>query len=357
MPSRLLASYAFIYGKENEMSNVLVTGGAGFIGSHTVISLLEHGHEVVIVDNFVNSTQRVLDQVRKLIPAGTDFVHYNISVQYEAGLREIFRRHEFDCVIHFAGLKAVGESSIIPLEYYTNNISGTLTLLKVMKEFGVKNLIFSSSATVYGNPRSLPIYEDFSLSVTNPYGRTKLMAEEILIDLVKAEPDWKVVLLRYFNPIGAHESGEIGEDPSGIPNNLLPYVTQVAVGKLETVSVYGDDYETKDGTGVRDYIHVVDLAEGHVAAIGALDKLGPLSTFNLGTGNGYSVLEIISKTAEITGKDIPYQIVGRRAGDVGEVYANAALAKEVLGWEAKRDLDKMIRDSWNWQSKHPNGLN
>ncbi|MDY5636759.1 MULTISPECIES: UDP-glucose 4-epimerase GalE [Streptococcus] len=336
------------------MSKILVTGGAGFIGSHTCIELLNADHEVIIVDNLCNSHEKSLAIVERETKRKVYF--YNVDVRDEAALEDIFKSENIDGVIHFAGLKAVGESSVIPLDYYDNNISGTLTLLKVMKKYNCKNIIFSSSATVYGSPKTVPIKEDFPLSVTNPYGRTKLMLEEILTDLYNSDTEWNVVLLRYFNPIGAHESGDLGEDPAGVPNNLLPYVTQVAVGKLDYVNVFGNDYDTIDGTGVRDYIHVVDLAKGHVAALQKIEKDSGLSIYNLGTGIGYSVLEIIQNMSDVVGKDIPYKIVERRRGDIATCYADSSKAQQELGWKAQYDIKKMCQDAWHWQSKHPNGF-
>ena len=333
---------------------ILVTGGAGFIGSHTIIELTKAGHEVVVVDNFVNSSKKSVREVEKII--GKSITLYDIDVRDKEKLLEVFVKEQPTGVIHFAALKAVGESVQIPLTYYENNITGTLTLLRVMEEVQCKNIIFSSSATVYGDPHTVPILEDFSLSVTNPYGRTKLMIEEMLQDIYKSDSSWNIVLLRYFNPIGAHESGNIGENPNGIPNNLLPYVTQVAVGKLEYVNVFGNDYPTPDGTGVRDYIHVVDLARGHVAALKKLEKGSGLSKYNLGTGIGYSVLDIIKSASAAVGRDLPYVIAPRRAGDIAACYADATKAKEELGWEAQYDVKRMCEDSWRWQSKHPNGF-
>ena len=333
---------------------ILVTGGAGFIGSHTLIELTKAGHEVVVVDNFVNSSKKSIQEVEKII--GKSITLYDIDIRDKDKLLEVFLKEQPTGVIHFAALKAVGESVQIPLTYYENNITGTLTLLRVMEEVQCKNIIFSSSATVYGDPHTVPILEDFPLSVTNPYGRTKLMIEEMLQDIYKADSSWNIVLLRYFNPIGAHESGNIGENPNGIPNNLLPYVTQVAVGKLEYVNVFGNDYPTPDGTGVRDYIHVVDLAKGHVAALKKLEKDSGLNIYNLGTGRGYSVLEIIQNMEEVVGKTIPYKIVERRAGDIATCYADPAKASEELGWKAQYDIHRMCQDAWRWQSKHPNGF-
>ena len=336
------------------MTKILVTGGAGFIGSHTCIELLNAGHEVVVLDNLCNSSSKSLEIVERETNKTLHF--YEVDIRDEKQLEKIFDDEKIEGVIHFAGLKAVGESSIIPLDYYDNNIAGTLNLLKVMKNHNCKNIIFSSSATVYGSPKTVPIKEDFPLSVTNPYGRTKLMLEEILTDLNNSDNEWNIVLLRYFNPIGAHVSGDLGEDPKGVPNNLLPYITQVAVGKLERVGVFGNDYDTEDGTGVRDYIHVVDLAKGHVAALQKLATGSGLSIYNLGTGKGYSVLDMIKNMSEVVGFDIPYQILPRRKGDIATCYADASKAKEELGWEAKYDIYRMCQDSWRWQSKHPNGF-
>ena len=334
---------------------ILVTGGAGFIGSHTCIELLNNGNEVVVVDNLYNANKKSLEVVEKV--TGKKVTFYEVDIRDEKKLNEVFETEkDIFGVIHFAGLKAVGESCALPLKYYDNNVAGTTTLCRVMGKNNCKNIIFSSSATVYGDPHALPIKEDFPLSVTNPYGRTKLMLEEILGDVYTADNEWNVVLLRYFNPIGAHESGDIGEDPSGIPNNLLPYVMQVAVGKLEKVNVFGDDFDTHDGTGVRDYIHVVDLARGHVAALKKLEKGSGLTKYNLGTGVGYSVLDIIKSASAAVGHDIPYVIAPRRAGDIAACYADATKAKEELGWEAKYDVKRMCEDSWRWQSKHPNGF-
>ncbi|MEZ7740338.1 UDP-glucose 4-epimerase GalE [Gemella sanguinis] len=334
---------------------ILVTGGAGFIGSHTCIELLNNGNEVVVVDNLYNANKKSLEVVEKV--TGKKVTFYEVDIRDEKKLNEVFETEkDIFGVIHFAGLKAVGESCALPLKYYDNNVAGTTTLCRVMEKNNCKNIIFSSSATVYGDPHALPIKEDFPLSVTNPYGRTKLMLEEILGDVYTADNEWNVVLLRYFNPIGAHESGDIGEDPSGIPNNLLPYVMQVAVGKLEKVNVFGDDFDTHDGTGVRDYIHVVDLARGHVAALKKLEKGSGLTKYNLGTGVGYSVLDIIKSASAAVGHDIPYVIAPRRAGDIAACYADATKAKEELGWEAKYDVKRMCEDSWRWQSKHPNGF-
>ena len=332
---------------------ILVTGGAGYIGSHTCLALLEADYEVVVVDNLSNSCVQSLERVEKL--AGKKLVFYNEDLLNEEGLSAIFDREKPDAVIHFAGLKAVGESVAKPLWYYYNNITGTLNLLNVMKKHKVFKLVFSSSATVYGMPETVPIREDFPLSVTNPYGQTKLMIENILKDLCFAEDEFNIVALRYFNPIGAHKSGLIGEDPSGIPNNLVPYVTQVIVGKLPYLNVFGDDYDTPDGTGVRDYIHVVDLALGHLKAIEFMKDNNGYHVYNLGTGNGYSVLDIVKAFEKVIGKEIPYKIIERRPGDVGECYADPALAKKDLDWEAKYGLSDMCEDSYRWQKQNPNG--
>ena len=332
---------------------ILVTGGAGYIASHTNVELLNAGYEVVVVDNLVNASKESIHRVEAL--TGRKIVFYEEDICNEQALELIFQKENIDAVIHFAGLKAVGESCEKPLEYFNNNISGTLCLLTVMRRHGVKTLVFSSSATVYGLPETVPITEDFPLSVSNPYGRTKLMIEDMLRDIYKADSEWDIALLRYFNPIGAHESGEIGEDPNGIPNNLLPYISGVAIGKLDYVRVFGNDYDTKDGTGVRDYIHVVDLALGHIKALERLGRHPGLVTYNLGTGIGYSVLEIIQNFEKACKKTIPYQIVGRRPGDIGICYADPGKAKKELGWEAVRSIDKMCEDAWRWQVKNPNG--
>ncbi|WP_287388051.1 UDP-glucose 4-epimerase GalE [Lachnospira sp.] len=333
---------------------ILVTGGAGFIGSHTVLELLNAGYEVVVVDNLVNASKESLKRVEELSNKKVTF--YENDILDRDALNNIFDKEDIDSVIHFAGLKAVGESVAKPLEYYHNNISGSLVLFDVMRNHGVKNIIFSSSATVYGDPAFIPITEECPKGKpTNPYGMTKWMLEEILMDIQKADPEWNVILLRYFNPIGAHESGRMGENPNGIPNNLMPYITQVAVGKLQQLGVFGNDYDTPDGTGVRDYIHVVDLALGHVAAIKKIAENPGVKIYNLGTGNGYSVLDIVKNFEEATGVKIPYVIKERRAGDIATCYCDASLAKKELGWEAKRDLKQMCADSWRWQSNNPNG--
>ncbi len=345
--------------KKPEDTCVLVTGGAGFIGSHTVVDLLENGYHVVIVDDLSNSSPRVLDRIREIVgdEAFARCAFHEVDICDRAALEEVFARHDVDRVIHFAGFKAVGESVEKPLEYYSNNIGGTLTLCEVMREAGCKAIIFSSSATVYGDPDSLPLTEDSPKKpATNPYGWTKWMIEQVLTDLTVADPAWDVVLLRYFNPIGAHPSGLIGEDPNGIPNNLVPYVAQTAVGKREAVHVFGDDYPTPDGTGVRDYIHVCDLAAGHVAALAWMNGRCGVEVFNLGTGVGSSVLDVVKCFSEACGHEIPYVVEARRAGDVAENYADCAKAEREMGWKARFDLADMCRDSWNWQSKNPDGL-
>lgn len=332
---------------------ILVTGGAGYIGSHTCVELLNAGYEVVVVDNLCNSSEEALKRVKEI--TGKDIKFYKTDLLWEKELREIFQTEKIDAVIHFAGLKAVGESVQKPLEYYHNNITGTLVLLAVMRDFGVKNIVFSSSATVYGKPETVPIKEDFPLSATNPYGSTKLMLENILRDLHHADTSWNIILLRYFNPIGAHKSGRIGEDPQGIPNNLVPYITQTAVGKHESVGVFGNDYDTPDGSGIRDYIHVADLADGHVKAVEKLAEQPGICTYNLGTGTGYSVFDMIKAFSRVCGKDIPYVVKPRRPGDIAVCYADVTLAKEELGWTAKRGLDEMCEDAWRWQQNNPNG--
>ena len=332
---------------------ILVTGGAGFIASHTNVELLNAGYDVVVVDNLVNSSRESVARVEEL--TGKKISFYEEDLLNEKAIDAIFEKENIDSVIHFAALKAVGESCQIPLRYFDNNLTGTLNLLKVMEKHGVKSIVFSSSATVYGKPESVPIREDFPLSVSNPYGRTKLIIEDMLRDIYKSDNEWDIALLRYFNPIGAHESGMIGENPHGIPNNLLPYVAKVAAGQLECVNVFGDDYDTPDGTGVRDYIHVVDLATGHIKALEKLVTHPGLVTYNLGTGVGYSVLDIIKNFEKACGKEIPYKITPRRPGDIDMCYADPAKAKEELGWEATRSIDKMCEDAWRWQTKNPNG--
>ena len=332
--------------------NVLVTGGVGFIGSHTVVELLQAGHSVVVADNLSNSNEEALTRVRRL--TGKEVTFYRCDVRDREALASIFSRHTFDWVIHFAGLKAVGESVQKPLLYYDNNVLSTIVLLESMQRFGVKRMVFSSSATVYGEPERLPLDETCRLSVTNPYGATKLMQENILRDVWRADPAWNIALLRYFNPVGAHPSGVIGEDPKGIPNNLMPYVAQVASGKLQSIGVFGNDYPTADGTGVRDYIHVVDLARGHLAAIEKLTAPG-VHVYNLGTGRGYSVLEMIRAFEKACQKKLPYQIKPRRAGDIAACYAACDKAARELGWRAEYGLEEMCRDQWNWQKNNPNG--
>lgn len=334
---------------------VLVTGGAGFIGSHTIVELLSEGYEVVVVDNLSNSSAKSLERVEEITGKSVKF--YEADILDGAALDKIFAENEIDSVIHFAGLKAVGESVQKPWEYYNNNITGSLVLFDVMKKHGVKNIIFSSSATVYGTPAEIPVTEKCPKGeITNPYGQTKSMLEQMLMDIQKADPQWNVILLRYFNPIGAHKSGRIGENPNGIPNNLMPYVTQVAVGKLKCLGVFGNDYDTPDGTGVRDYIHVVDLALGHVKSIEKLKENPGLKIYNLGTGTGYSVLDIVKNFEAATGVAVPYEIKPRRAGDIATNYADATLAKEELGWVAQRGIKEMCEDAWRWQSNNPNGF-
>ena len=333
---------------------ILVTGGAGYIGSHTCLELLKAGYEVVVVDNLCNSSEEAVKRVEKI--SGKPVKFYQADILDREALEKIFESETIDSVIHFAGLKAVGESVAKPLEYYYNNITGTLVLCDVMRKHGVKNIVFSSSATVYGDPAFVPITEECPKgTITNPYGQTKSMLEQILTDFHVADPEWNVVLLRYFNPIGAHESGMIGEDPKGIPNNLVPYIAQVAVGKLPCLGVFGNDYPTHDGTGVRDYIHVVDLAKGHVAAMEYAMHHTGTEIFNLGTGKGVSVTELVETFEQVNGVAVPHVYVGRRAGDLAECYANADKARRVLGWQAERSIADMCRDSWNWQKNNPNG--
>ncbi len=332
---------------------ILVTGGAGYIASHTDLELLNSGYEVVVVDNLSNASKEAILRVEKL--TGKQIQFYETDILDRKALLEIFQREKINAVIHFAGLKAVGESCTIPLTYYENNVNGTLTLLQVMQEVGVKNLVFSSSATVYGDPATVPVQEHFPLSATNPYGRTKLMIEDILRDLYASDSSWNIAILRYFNPIGAHESGEIGEDPNGIPNNLVPYVAKVAAGVLEKINVFGDDYDTPDGTGVRDYIHVVDLAIGHIKAIEKLNHKPGLVTYNLGTGVGYSVMEVIHNYEKACNKKLPYIVTARRSGDIPITFADPTKAMNELGWKAERGIEKMCEDSFHWQSKYPNG--
>ncbi|EGR0233348.1 UDP-glucose 4-epimerase GalE [Vibrio vulnificus] len=333
--------------------NILVTGGSGYIGSHTCIQMIEAGMTPIILDNLYNSKLLVLDRIEQVTGVRTTF--YQGDIRDSEILQHIFAQHDIQGVIHFAGLKAVGESVEKPLMYYDNNVSGTLNLVREMDKAGVKSLIFSSSATVYGDPASVPIREDFPTSATNPYGRSKLMVEECLTDFHKANPDWSITLLRYFNPVGAHESGLLGEDPQGIPNNLLPFVAQVAVGRREKLGVFGDDYPTPDGTGVRDYIHVIDLADGHLAALNKVGQQAGLHIFNLGTGQGNSVLEMVAAFEKAAQRPIPYEIKPRRAGDIAECWADPAYAEQVLGWKATRSLETMVVDTWRWQSNNPNG--
>lgn len=336
--------------------HILVTGGAGYIGSHTCVELLENGHQVSVIDNLCNSHREALRRVERLTGQSVPF--YHLDLLDKAGLAAVFEAQAFDAVIHFAALKAVGESVSQPLRYYHNNLTGTLNLCAVMQRQGLHNLVFSSSATVYGTPRTLPIPETHPLlieEITNPYGRSKLMMEQILSDLYRSDSSWNITLLRYFNPVGAHPSGLIGEDPAGIPNNLMPFVTQVAVGKLPKLKVYGDDYDTPDGTGIRDYIHVVDLAQGHVKAVEPLSDKPGLTVYNLGTGQGYSVLEVIRAFEQASGRQIPYEVVARRPGDIAASYADPDKAARELNWRAQRGLAEMCADSWRWQSHNPNG--
>ena len=333
---------------------ILVTGGTGYIGSHTVVELLAAGQDVLILDNYANSSPKVLERIADI--SGRRPAFSEGDIRDADGLRALFAAHRIEAVIHFAGLKAVGESVEQPLTYYDNNVNGTLCLLQAMRQAGVRRLVFSSSATVYGDPHRVPIREDFPLQATNPYGRSKLMVEEMLRDLQRAETDWQIAILRYFNPVGAHPSGLIGENPNGIPNNLMPFVAQVAVGKRAQLSVFGNDYPTPDGTGVRDYIHVVDLAQGHLAALAALARSGQSLTVNLGTGQGYSVLDMVRAFEAASGRPVPYQIVARRAGDIATCYADPQLAGELLGWQARRGIGEMCADAWRWQSKNPDGL-
>jgi len=329
---------------------ILVTGGVGYIGTHTCIELIEAGYEVVVIDNLCNSSLESLRRVEKL--AHNNIPFYKVDIRDKAALSKVFEQHSIDGVIHFAGLKAVGESIEKPIEYYDTNVGGTFVLTEVMRDFNCKTFIFSSSATVYGDPHTVPIKEDFPLSATNPYGRSKLMIEDFLKDVFAADNSWHIALLRYFNPVGAHKSGLIGEDPNGIPNNLMPYIAQVASGKLKKLSVFGNDYNTPDGTGVRDYIHVVDLAKGHVKALQLLNNKSQILIVNLGTGRGYSVLDMVVAFEKASGIKIPYQIVGRRSGDVATCYADPTYAKQVLGWYAQKDLEEMCKDTWKWQSQN-----
>lgn len=332
---------------------VLVTGGMGYIGSHTCIQMIGAGMTPVILDNLYNSKSSVLARIEKVTGVQPQFVEGDI--RDKALLVELMKQHQIESVIHFAGLKAVGESVQKPLEYYDNNVNGTLVLVDAMREAGVKSMVFSSSATVYGDPASVPITEDFPTSATNPYGRSKLMVEECLTDFQSANPDWSITLLRYFNPVGSHPSGELGEDPQGIPNNLMPFISQVAVGRRESLAVFGSDYPTKDGTGVRDYIHVMDLADGHIAALQRVGEQAGLHVYNLGTGNGYSVLEMVKAFEQASQKAVPYQLVARRPGDIAECWADPNKAQQELGWQATRSLEEMTADTWRWQSANPNG--
>ena len=332
---------------------ILVTGGAGYIGSHTSVLLLEAGHEIVVFDNFSNASKESIKRVEEI--TGKKVVLVEGDIRSRDDLETLFSSHTIDAVVHFAGLKAVGESVEQPLRYYENNICGTVLLCEVMAKYNCKQIVFSSSATVYGDPHTTPIKEDFPLSATNPYGRSKLVIEEILRDLSISDDQWKIVLLRYFNPVGAHASGRIGEDPNGIPNNLMPFIAQTAVGKREKLSVFGDDYDTHDGTGVRDYIHVVDLAEGHLKALEKIAQIDGVLAVNLGTGQGYSVLDMVKAFEKASGKTIPYEIAPRRSGDIAKCYADPSYAKKVLGWEATKDIEMMCEDTWRWQSKNPDG--
>lgn len=332
---------------------VLVTGGMGYIGSHTTVELLKEGYEVVIVDNLSNSKELVKDRIKAI--TGKEPKFYKYDVLNKEDMDKVFSENTIDSVIHFAGFKAVGESVAKPLEYYHNNLTSTFVLLELMRKYGVKNFVFSSSATVYGDAKIIPITEGAPLSATNPYGRTKLMLEEILRDLYSSDNSWNIALLRYFNPVGAHESGTIGEDPCGIPNNLMPFITKVAIGELKELSVFGDDYDTPDGTGVRDYIHVVDLAKGHLKALEKLKTNSGLVTYNLGTGNGYSVLDIVKAFSEASGREIPYKITARRPGDIATCYSEPRKANEELGWTAEKGIKEMCEDSWRWQSQNPKG--
>ncbi len=335
------------------MDKILVTGGAGYIGSHTCVELLGAGSAIVVVDNLRNSKEAVLERIRSI--SGKEFPFHRVDIRDSDALARVFEEHRFTSVIHFAGLKAVGESCALPLEYYDNNVGGTVSLCRVMERFGVGNLVFSSSATVYGDPRSVPIPEDAELKPTNPYGWSKLFVEKILRDLGASKPAWNIALLRYFNPVGAHFSGRIGEDPNGIPNNLMPFITQVAIGTRSELSVFGNDYPTPDGTGIRDYIHVTDLAEGHLKALDALRRKPGVVTFNLGTGRGYSVMEVVAAFEKASGRKIPYKITPRRPGDIPACFSDPSKAEKELGWKARRGIEEMCVDSWRWQSKNPKG--
>lgn len=333
--------------------NILITGGAGYIGSHTTVQLFEQGRKVIVFDNLSNSNDEVFNRIEKITGIRPEFIKSDIRDR--ECLDKIFADYAIGSVIHFAGLKAVGESVVQPLKYYQNNVEGSLTLLEVMAKHNCKKIVFSSSATVYGDPERVPIDESFPLSATNPYGQSKLMVENILRDLSISDPEWQIAILRYFNPVGAHDSGLIGEDPAGIPNNLMPFIAQVAVGKRDKLSVFGGDYDTVDGTGVRDYIHVEDLAGAHLSALEILNSKHGCKAYNIGTGKGYSVLEALSAFEEVSGKNIPYEIVERRSGDIAECYADPSNSEKVLGWKAKHDLERMVEDHWRWQSKNPNG--
>ncbi|MER1955296.1 MAG: UDP-glucose 4-epimerase GalE [Desemzia incerta] len=333
--------------------SILVTGGAGYIGSHTVVELLNAGHEVVIVDDYSNSKPEVLNRIKEI--TGKSFKFYEVNILDKEALEPVFKENDLEAVIHFAGYKAVGESVAEPLKYYHNNLTGTIVLCELMAQYNVKKIVFSSSATVYGENNPAPYTEDMPLSATNPYGTTKLMIEQILQDIYVSDNSWSIALLRYFNPIGAHESGRIGEDPNGIPNNLMPYITQVAVGKREHLSVFGDDYDTPDGTGVRDYIHVVDLAKGHLKAVSKVLETEQIEAYNLGTGVGYSVLDVVNNFEKATGQKVPYEIVDRRPGDIASFFADASKAAKELDWKAEFTLEEMCRDSWKWQENNPNG--
>jgi len=339
---------------KNQTGNILVTGGAGYIGSHTVIQLIETGYNPIVFDNFSNASRESISRIEQI--SGEKIIVIEGDIRKQKDLERVFAAYKIDSVIHFAGLKAVGESVQMPLHYYDNNVHGTLVLCDVMAAHGCKSIVFSSSATVYGDPHRVPIREDFPLSATNPYGRSKLMIEEILRDLYISDNAWQIVLLRYFNPVGAHPSGLIGEDPNGIPNNLMPYITQTAVGKLSCLGVFGDDYDTPDGTGVRDYIHVLDLANGHLKALEKISHIDEVLAVNLGTGKGYSVLDMVKAFERASGREVPYCIAPRRAGDIASCYADPSYAKEVLGWEASKGIDEMCTDAWRWQEKNPEGF-
>jgi len=342
-------------GGERRLATILVTGGAGFIGSHTCVELLDAGYEIVVLDNLKNSHETAINRIKEI--TGKDFSFYPVDLLNREAVEAVFTENTIDAVIHFAGLKAVGESVSQPLRYYHNNITGTLILCEVMQKFGVKKMVFSSSATVYGMSNQVPFTEDMPLSATNPYGWTKVMIEQILRDVYAADNEWAISMLRYFNPVGAHPSGKIGEDPNGIPNNLMPFITQVAVGKLKELRVFGNDYPTKDGTGVRDYIHVVDLAKGHIKALEKILKGQGVSAYNLGTGTGYSVLDMVNAFEKATGQAVPYKIVDRRPGDIAASFADPSKAEKELNWKAEKTLEDMCRDAWRWQSQNPNGYN